>query len=104
VLPLGFRFSPNDGQPFHNPVREGLPTIRPEPCFSLPTAPFLNPDISDAEARLAGARLHHAGVGSQIRTLARMDAMAYDKTAKSERFLVENLETGCIILASPTAP
>ena len=38
-----------------------LPTIRQEPCVSLPTAPFLNPDISDAEARLAGARLHHAG-------------------------------------------
>ena len=68
-------------------VTEGLPTIRPEPCFSLPTAPFLNPDISDAEARFAGARLHHAGVGSQIRTLARMDAMASDKTAKSERLL-----------------
>jgi hypothetical protein len=68
-------------------VRCGLPTIRPEPCFSLPTAPFLNPDISDAEARLAGARLHHAGVGSQIRTFARMDAMASDKTARSERLL-----------------
>ena len=41
----------------------------------------------DAEARLAVARLHHAGVGSQIRTFARMDAMASDKTAKSERLL-----------------
>jgi len=70
----------------------------------VPTVPFLDPDISDAEARLAGARLHHAGVGSQIRTFARMDAMAYDKTAKSERFSVENLEAGCIILARPTAP
>jgi hypothetical protein len=81
-----------------------LPTIRPEFCFSLPTAPFLNPNISDAEARLASARLHHAGVGSQIRNFARMDAMAYDKTVKSERFSVENLEAGCIILARPTAP
>ena len=72
--------------------------------FSLPTAPFLNPNISDAEARLAGDRLHHAGVGSQIHTFARMDAMAYDKTAKSERFPVENLEAGCIILVRPTAP
>jgi len=59
----------------------------PRTLFSLPTAPFLNPDISDAEARLAVARLHHAGVGSQIRTFARMDAMASDKTAKSERLL-----------------
>jgi hypothetical protein len=33
-----------------------------------------------------------------------MDAMAYDKTVKSERFSVENLEAGCIILARPTAP
>jgi len=81
----------------------GLP-IPPRLCFSLPTAPFLNPDISDAEARLAGARLHLAGVGSQIRTFTRMDAMAYDKTAKSERFSVENLKAGCIILARPTAP
>jgi hypothetical protein len=82
----------------------GLPTILPEPYFSLPTDPFLNPDISDAEARLAGTRLHHPGVGSQIRTFARMDAMAYDKTAKSERFSVENLEAGCIILARHAAP
>jgi len=28
-----------------------------------------------------------------------MDAMPYEKTAKSERFSVENLEAGCIILA-----
>jgi hypothetical protein len=33
-----------------------------------------------------------------------MDAMAYDKTAKSERFSVENLEAGCIILARHAAP
>jgi hypothetical protein len=75
------------GNLFHNQIWEELPTIRPEPSFSLPTAPFLNPDISDAKARLAGARLHHTGVGSQIRTFARMDAMVYDKTAKSERLL-----------------
>jgi len=29
-----------------------------------------------------------------------MDALPYDKTAKSERFSVENLEAGCIIVAS----
>ena len=33
-----------------------------------------------------------------------MDAMPYDKTAKSERFSVENLEAGCIILARRAAP
>jgi hypothetical protein len=32
-----------------------------------------------------------------------MDAMAYDKTAKSERFSVENLEAGCIIIPAPHA-
>ena len=30
--------------------------------------------------------------------------MPYDKTTKWERFLVENLEAGCIILASHAAP
>jgi hypothetical protein len=51
------------------------------------------------------------GVGSQIRifgnargAIPRMDAMPYDKTAKSERFSVENLEAGCIILARHAAP
>ena len=33
----------------------GLPTRHQEPCFPLP--PFLNPDIRDAEARLAGTCL-----------------------------------------------
>ena len=81
-----------------------LPTIRPELCFSLPTAEFLNPDISDADARLAGALLHHADIGSPDPHCARMDAMAYDKTAKLERFSIENLEAGCIILTHPSAP
>jgi hypothetical protein len=31
-----------DGQPFRNPVREGLPTIHPEPRLSLPTTPFVD--------------------------------------------------------------
>ena len=81
--------------------RSGSQPPAPEPCFSLPTAPFLDPDISDAEARFGGTRPHHAGVGSQIRADARMDAMADDKTAKSE---LENFEAGSIILARPTAP
>jgi len=37
--------------------------------------------------------------GRQIRTVARMGPMAYDKTARSERFSIENLEAGCIILS-----
>jgi hypothetical protein len=39
--------------------------------------------------------------GRQIRTVARMGPMAYDKTAQSERFSIENLEAGCIILTRP---
>ncbi len=27
-----------DGQPFHNPVRDGLPTTRPEPILGFPIA------------------------------------------------------------------
>ena len=37
-------------------------------------------------------------------TISRMDAMPYDKTAKSERFSVENLQAGCIIPAHHAAP
>jgi hypothetical protein len=32
-----------------------------------------------------------------------MGAMAYDKTVKPERFSIENLEAGCIILARSAA-
>src|SRR6516162_2112538 len=36
----------------------------PRTLFFASYIPFLNPDVSDAEVRLAGSRLHHAGVGS----------------------------------------
>jgi hypothetical protein len=51
-----FQFA--NGQPFLNPVREGLPTTRPEPHLKLPT-PFL-----DHEGRLSGTRLRVAATKS----------------------------------------
>jgi len=45
-----------------------------------------------------------APLQARARTIPRMDALPYDKTAKSERFSVENLEAGCIIVASHAAP
>jgi hypothetical protein len=51
-------------------------------------------------ARVAKAALLQERPG----TIRRMDAKPYDKTTKRERFSVENLEAGCIILAPHTAP
>ena len=73
---------------------------------------FLGPDISDADARLADypstsplvSGRKSAPLQARARTIPRMDALPYDKTAKSERFSVENLEAGCIIVASHAAP
>jgi len=57
-------------------------------------------------------RLHHPRcrvanphpLQARAGTIPRTDAMPYDKTAKSERFSVEKLEAGCIILARHAAP
>src|SRR5215831_2732637 len=57
-------FCPVDGHPHLMGLGKVCRRSAQKLCFSLPTVPFLNPDISDPEVQLAGARLHHAGVGS----------------------------------------
>jgi hypothetical protein len=48
------RFLPNDGLPFHNPVREGLPTVQTEPARSAPRALFFSsPDMQGVESQPA---------------------------------------------------
>ena len=51
-----------------------------------------------------GSDRQSAPLQERAGTIRGMDPMPYDKTAKSERFSVENLQAGCIIPAHHAAP
>jgi len=94
-----------------NPDHFLLPTIRPGPDCGFPhrrfwvlTSVMQMPDSLTTRLHHPWCRVANPYLCKRARTIPRMDALPYDKTAKSERFSVENLEAGCIIVASHAAP